>query len=67
MSLIPAFEIGVWNAWILMLYPLLILPVVMLINKSAAEEYNLTDVYRKTEKIILYSYHIIKIWPITMW
>ena len=28
MSLIPAFEIGVWNAWLLML-PLFLIPAIM--------------------------------------
>ena len=34
MSLIPAFEIGVWNAWILTLYPLLHPLVMVLIDKA---------------------------------
>jgi len=59
MSLIPAFEIGVWNAWIFMLYSLLPVPLVMLINKSTAETGDSTSVYNKTEKKILYSYHIV--------
>ncbi|MBA7626193.1 hypothetical protein ES703_33637 [subsurface metagenome] len=51
MSLTPAFEIGVWNAWILTLYlpvhPLLI----MLIVKDANEKMEF-PAYNKTEKII---------------
>ncbi len=51
MSLIPAFEIGVWNAWILTLYlpvhPLLI----MLIVKDANKKMEF-PAYNKTEKII---------------
>ncbi len=51
MSLIPAFEIGLWNAWILTLYlpahPLLI----MLIVKDANEKMEF-PAYNKTEKII---------------
>jgi protein-S-isoprenylcysteine O-methyltransferase Ste14 len=33
MSLIPAFEIGVWNAWILMIW-LLILNLIIMLNKK---------------------------------
>jgi protein-S-isoprenylcysteine O-methyltransferase Ste14 len=35
MSLIPAFEIGVWNAWIFMLYHFLPEPLLMVIHKGA--------------------------------
>jgi len=38
MSLIPAFEIGAWNAWIFMLYHLLPMPILMLIHKGATEK-----------------------------
>jgi protein-S-isoprenylcysteine O-methyltransferase Ste14 len=38
MPLMPAFEIGVWNAWIFMLYHFLPTPVVMLIHKGVAQE-----------------------------
>ena len=38
MSLIPAFEIGVWNAWIFMLYHFLPMPLLMLIHKGATEK-----------------------------
>jgi len=31
MSLVPAFEIGLWNAWIFMLYYLLTMPLLRLI------------------------------------
>ena len=45
MSLIPAFEIGVWNAWIFMLIDLLALPFFFRIAKrrvipSRDEEFN---------------------------
>ena len=39
MSLIPAFEIGVWNAWIFMLYNFLPMPLLMLIHKGATEKW----------------------------
>jgi len=34
MSLIPAFEIGLWNAWIFMLYHFSPMPLLMLIHKG---------------------------------
>jgi protein-S-isoprenylcysteine O-methyltransferase Ste14 len=38
MSLIPAFEIGVWNAWIFMLYHSLPIPILMLVHKRLMQE-----------------------------
>jgi protein-S-isoprenylcysteine O-methyltransferase Ste14 len=38
MSLIPAFEIGLWNAWIFMLYHFLPMPLLMLIHKGLAKK-----------------------------
>jgi protein-S-isoprenylcysteine O-methyltransferase Ste14 len=38
MSLIPAFEIGVWNAWIFMLYHSLPMPIMMLAHKGSMQE-----------------------------
>jgi len=37
MSLIPAFEIGLCNAWIFMLYHFLPMPLLMLIHRGATE------------------------------
>lgn len=37
MSLVPAFELGIWNAWIFMLYNFLPMPLLMLIHRSARE------------------------------
>ena len=61
MSLVPAFEIGVWNAWIFILYTLVIVFLLPAINKSAKETGGITiaSVYNRREMIILYSYHII--------
>lgn len=61
MTLIPAFEIGVWNAWILVLYALLIVFLLPVINKSTKEtgDIAIASVYNKREMVILYSYHII--------
>ena len=38
MSLIPAFEIGVWNVWIFMLYHFLPMPILMLIHRGTTEK-----------------------------
>jgi len=38
MSLIPAFEIGVWNAWIFMLYNFLPMPLLMLVHKGTTKK-----------------------------
>jgi len=38
MSLIPAFEIGFWNAWIFTLYHFLPMPLLMLIHKGATKK-----------------------------
>ena len=38
MTLIPAFEIGVWNAWIFMVYHLLPMPLLMLIYGELMRE-----------------------------
>jgi protein-S-isoprenylcysteine O-methyltransferase Ste14 len=38
MSLIPAFDIGLWNAWIFELCALLPLPILLLINKRRASK-----------------------------
>ena len=53
MSLIPAFEIGLWNAWILMLYFPLHAPLMRLIDKDALKKIGSHDgLYNKTEKKI---------------
>ena len=38
MTLIPAFEIGVWNAWIFMLYHFLPMPLLMLVHRGVTQE-----------------------------
>ncbi len=38
MSIIPAFEIGLWNAWIFMLYNFLPMPLLMLIHRGVTEK-----------------------------
>ena len=59
MSLIPAFEIGVWNAWIFMLYYILTLPIMRLMSKDALDKSDVAapnDHYNKTEKGIVSFY-----------
>lgn len=69
MTILPAFEIGVWNAWIVMLYMLLLTPL-MMINKGASrdeigkkpnavQERRFTDKHNKIEKRALLFWHII--------
>ena len=38
MSLVPAFEIGVWNAWIFVLYNFLPMPLLMVLQRGAVQE-----------------------------
>jgi protein-S-isoprenylcysteine O-methyltransferase Ste14 len=38
MSAIPVFEIGIWNAWIFMLYNALPMPVMMLVHREVMQE-----------------------------
>ena len=49
MSLIPAFEIGVWNAWIFMLYHFLPMPILMLIHRGTTEKFQPVP-HSETEK-----------------
>jgi len=61
MSLIPAFELGLWNAWIFILLAILMGPVVgFLINKEAMKKVHVTPPYSKTEKIV------VRIWTLLM-
>ena len=62
MSLIPTFEIGMWNVWIFMPYYLLTIPLVRLINKDALEKGDVAaprNKYNKTEKRMVDFYHVI--------
>ena len=52
MSLIPAFELGLWNAWIFTLLGILMGPVAgSFINKEAMKKCHVTPPYSKTEKL----------------
>ncbi len=59
MLLIPEFELGLWNAWILTLWLLLPLIVLSLVIKSPeTEEGESSTVFSKTERIAFLAYHI---------
>jgi len=58
MSLIPAFEIGVWNAWILTLY-LPIHPIIMMLIVKDVMKKMESPVYNKTENTIFIFTNII--------
>ena len=58
MSLIPAFEIGLWNAWIFMLLDVLTFPLFFRVAKGRAPEEegkNQVSAMSGTERIALYS------------
>jgi len=61
MSLIPAFEIGVWNAWILTIWLLIAFFLVPLniIPKGREEGSDFTAEFSKTQKYAIRSMHII--------
>ncbi|MBN2396465.1 MAG: isoprenylcysteine carboxylmethyltransferase family protein [Candidatus Atribacteria bacterium] len=63
MSLIPAFEIGVWNAWILQVFFLLVMIVPdFLMSKEAKLSMNRMNKFVpfvKHEKILAYSTHMV--------
>ena len=52
MSLVPAFELGLWNAWIFMLLAFFEPLVGFLINKEAMKKAHIFTAHSKTEKII---------------
>jgi len=53
MSLIPEFELGLWNAWIFVLLNMIGGPVVgVLINKEGMEKAYVSPPYSSTEKIV---------------
>jgi len=61
MSLTPAFEIGVWNAWIFMIWLLIpfFLEPLNIIPKGREEGSDFTAEFNKIQKIALFSLHII--------
>ena len=59
MSLVPAFEIGVWNAWILTLWLLLPLVILCLVIKiPETKEGDYSTVSSKTEKNACLAFHV---------
>ena len=58
MSLIPAFEIGLWNAWIPAIY-WLVIPVILapLVSKEALKKVLTSFTVNKTEKMIMNILH----------
>jgi protein-S-isoprenylcysteine O-methyltransferase Ste14 len=50
MSLIPAFEIGVWNAWILMSVFILQMLVIMLLGKRAWDRSSLPSDFKRNRR-----------------
>ena len=61
MPLIPAFEIGVWNAWIFTIWLLVVLFLepLNIIPKGREEGNDFTAEFSKTQKYVLRSMHII--------
>ena len=59
MSLIPAFEIGIWSAWILTIWIILPVLVLFMIVKSPKTEVEYSSVSSKTERNACSIYHII--------
>jgi len=63
MSLVPAFEIGIWNAWIfmvLLLVPYFLVPL-KVIPKGREGGSSFVDEFNKTQKTTFFSLHILNI------
>ena len=59
MSLLPAFEIGVWNAWIFMACSLIPVFFMPLVAKGREEEANFMVYFSKTQKRAFICLHLI--------
>ena len=62
MTMIPAFDIGIWNAWILILLMFLAYVPGQLINKEALSKVNEgwdSEQWSRTGKLLAYSTHVI--------
>ena len=63
MSLMPAFEVGVWNAWIFMLYfplhPLIMLLIDKLVGTGGMFQKMGSSPYNKTEKLAFISANVL--------
>jgi len=59
MSLVPAFDVGIWNAWILTVFMLLVgMGPAFFINKERAKQLETMPPYNKTEKILALTTHV---------
>ena len=58
MSLIPAFEIGIWNAWILTIWIILPIMVLFSVTKTPESKVESSAVSSKTERNACSIYHI---------
>jgi len=65
MSLVPSFEIGLWNAWIITVFNILtgMVPA-FFISKERASKMEGWPPYSKTEKMLALSTHVV-IMPVT--
>ena len=60
MSLIPAFELGIWNAWIFVVISVLITVIPsFLVSKEAMSKITTWPPFSKTERILAYSTHAV--------
>ena len=58
MSFIPAFDIGIWNAWILTVFMLLVgMAPAFFVNKERAKQLEKMPPYNKAEKISVLATH----------
>ncbi len=65
MDLIPAFEIGVWNAWIFMVLFILTSFPSLFIKKDTLTKIDTGDTRTRTEKIVFITTHVILL-PFTL-
>jgi protein-S-isoprenylcysteine O-methyltransferase Ste14 len=62
MSLVPAFDIGIWNAWILILFTLLTYVPGQLINKEALKKVDegwASEQWSRTERLLAKLTHVV--------
>ena len=62
MSLVPAFDIGIWNAWILILFTLLTYVPGQLINKEALNKVDegwASEQWSRTERLLAKLTHVV--------
>jgi protein-S-isoprenylcysteine O-methyltransferase Ste14 len=61
MSLIPVFEIGIWNAWIFILYSFIPLFLTFTVSKGREKGSNFTAGFNKTQQRAHVAFHLIYI------